>query len=87
MSINTTLSERYAAPGYRATRRRAARWTKLTPRAGAMCTECVQMQHETHNGYKTRQRPKERRTVGEAELLLCTGHAEAWRERDKGDKA
>lgn len=94
-STDTTtgaLSKKFADnPAYRANHRRRPGWVKLSAAAAksGACGECVQIQHETRNAAYSRSKPRERRSFPgdpDSALLLCIGHGEAWRERDREDQ-
>jgi hypothetical protein len=57
-------------------------WKKITKRE--ICDECIARQFET-KGTTTRKPARTVRTTSNSTLLLCHEHAEAWRERDRGE--
>lgn len=82
------LSRHYSNSDYRLSRSRPnVDWDNLTkPPAKDHCAECFMVQHETRGKSEPRMQPRWRRTIpGGPQLLLCSRHAEAWRERDRAD--
>lgn len=58
-------------------------WRKLNQRM--RCDECLAIQHE-HPGQSVMIQPARTiRTARNASLYLCWTHAEAWKERDRGE--
>ncbi len=90
MTTTTTLSAKFADdPNYRARAGRMPSWTTIArPTARLACSECAQLQHETRGRCGARMLPRQRRSFPnqhDAALLLCTTHADAWRQLDRED--
>jgi len=80
------LSEHFAVEAYRVRGSERPKWAKATVRT-KHCDECAMIQHETRGAVGPRMQPRHRRTLPDRKvsLLLCTRHAQAWRERDEAD--
>lgn len=79
------LSRMFSLSPLRARVGRLPKWTKFAARQE--CVECFALQHENPRRLtRLRNRATSRRSIsGGKDLILCSSHAELWRERDADD--
>lgn len=86
-STAAVLSRHYDTDNHRALLTDTITWRAVSRTSRQLCDECGAIQHETR-GTSGRPFPaRHRRVIAgvDRDLLLCTGHADAWHARDDHD--